>query len=207
MTFPYHFFVISKFLWCRRWMRHTCLWAADPTASSTTSAAWSATTGCTTTPSSKTTRPAYGACLTTPPLARLATAQQGSVVVGSCRRAEDNTCHPPTSRTLANKSPPPLFPNTIPTPGTPPPSHLSEAFTWQESCEEVCKYAEELSFESLWFGIVTAQQPVLSREMMVMVMQVGDWRAVQQKCHLGKIQPSVLFYTASWIMKGGKAKQ
>jgi len=29
-------------------------------------------------------------------------------------------------------------------------------------------------------------------------LQVGDWRAVQEKCHLGKIQPSVLFYQATF---------
>ncbi len=28
--------------------------------------------------------------------------------------------------------------------------------------------------------------------------EIGDWKAVQEKCHIGRIQPSVLFYEASW---------
>lgn len=27
---------------------------------------------------------------------------------------------------------------------------------------------------------------------------IGDWKAVQQKCHVGRIQPSILFYEAIW---------
>ena len=34
----------------------------------------------------------------------------------------------------------------------------------------------------------------------IFCLQVGDWRAVQQKCYLGKIQPSVLFYQANWMI-------
>lgn len=28
--------------------------------------------------------------------------------------------------------------------------------------------------------------------------EIGDWQSVQQKCQLGRIQPSVLFYEATW---------
>jgi hypothetical protein len=38
-------------------------------------------------------------------------------------------------------------------------------------------------------------------------LQVGDWNAVQQKCELGKIQPSVLFYQADWVRPERKGKK